>query len=169
MREKLRNTRLVSSIIALAKQCDGDQKALMDLLQCIGDADSHIANRAAWTTSHLFDLSPKMFESKHHALLLSMLSNSVTGGIKRCIMQIWQTADLPDDLVPGIAEHALAYLENPKEDIAVRAFAISTLGNCMKTIPELKEEVLFLLEKEMPTASVAIHVRIKRLMATVNV
>ena len=39
-------------------------------------------------------------------------------------------------------------LLNKKNDVAVRAFALTILEHLISSIPELIEEVLFLIEKE---------------------
>lgn len=53
-------------------------------------------------------------------------------------------------------------LKNPKEEIAVRAFALSILENIIIDLPEIIEEILFIIDKERSYASAAFQVRAKR-------
>lgn len=57
-------------------------------------------------------------------------------------------------------------LLNKKNDVAVRAFALTILEHLISSIPELIEEVLFLIEKEKSFANAAFLVRSNRFEKT---
>lgn len=79
-------------------------------------------------------------------------------------MRIWQLVKIPDDRVCEIVDITLKYLNEASEDIAVKAFSITVLQHCLQHIPELQEEIVFILEKDMPHESPAYVHRAKKLL-----
>ncbi len=159
--EKARNAKDIKEI---AGRCADYPKDFDTLIGCIEDKDHHTASLAAWAMSHAVGIRPSILRMKHHKELVRIANQTSLGGIKRNIVRAWQSVDLPEDVRYDIADIALKFLGTPKEDIAIKAFSITVLQNCLKYIPELREEILFIIEKEMPMASAAFRVRAGKFM-----
>src|SRR5690606_33277873 len=92
-----------------------------------------------------------------------------SGTIIRNVVRTWQFA-IPSDKEVSfqIVEYCLSKLTDIKQEIAIRAFAITVLERHIESIPELKEEVVFILEKELPHATPAFLARARRYLQKVE-
>lgn len=149
--------------MAMAELCAFDPHEFNALVGCISHSDKRTAVNAAWSAGHAVELNPAIVNESHHEVLLAVLKQTVLSPLKRNILRIWQSGiPLPLKLLPEIADQALGFIADPRADIAVRAYAITVLQHCLPEMPGLKQEVLFLLEREMPYAKPAFALRAKR-------
>lgn len=162
MIETLRNTISKSRIYSIAQDVSNDEIAFTKLINLIGNKEYRVSYNASWTASHAVEINPNIISEKHHKALLETIQNISIGGIRRNIIKIWQHIDIPESQVSDIVDLALKCLSDPKEDIAVRAYAITILQNCLRYIPEIKEEVMFILEIQMPHFGPACMARARR-------
>lgn len=162
MLEKLRQRIGIQIVKEIANEACVDECVLDAVCKYTSHSDARVVYNASWIISHAVDIDGSILSYKHHRSLLNALGSTETGGVKRNLIRVWQFIIIPETILPEIADFALKFLADPKEDIAVRAFAITVLENCLKTIPELKDEVLFLLQRELQIAGPAIRVRANR-------
>lgn len=168
IREKVKHARNVRDVKAIAMICEDDEEGFEELIGCMEDKDFRISGTAAWAMSHAVQKKPDLITSAHQAKLIRLARQTTSGALKRNIARAWQWCFLPPDLMFDIAETALGFLNSAEEDVAVKAFSITVLERCLKVIPELKEEVLFILEKEMPHASAAYIHRAGKLIRAIS-
>lgn len=166
LRNRISNLRLVQSVKALAAYCAESDADFNDLFLLSADAGRHTAAYASWTAMHAAELRRNKLNSFQLDILLNALEKTAYSSVRRNLMRILQLVSIPEQEVWRIADIALACFENRKEDIAVRAFAISVLENCLHTAPEMGREVLFVLERELPFAGAAVRVRLLRYLDT---
>jgi hypothetical protein len=158
---KARNVRDIKHIASLCADNPGD---FDNLLKCMEGSDPHLGALAAWAMSHAVSLRPDILKRNHFDRMVGLAGQTTHSALKRNILRAWQMVELPGELQYSIADIALKFLSSSGEDIAVKAFSITVLQNCLKQIPELKEEILFILEREMPHASAAYIVRAGKFM-----
>jgi hypothetical protein len=154
LKKQLENIRTVLDIKRLAMECTGKHE-FASLVTCMTDRDSHVSAMAAWCMSHVVIKHPQILSINHYRTFLDIVSNTQSSSLKRNIMRAWQVVDIPADLRLWVAEIALAFLASPKEDVAIKAFSITVLQQIVRYVPELKEEILFILERDMPHATAA--------------
>jgi hypothetical protein len=73
--------------------------------------------------------------------------------VKRNVMRLLQHIHIPTKLRGKVADICFQFFTDKKEPIAVRVFAMTVLSNLAKELPELKNELIPLIEDEMPYAS----------------
>lgn len=168
MEKRLRRATNVKEVKFLASECSQDAQMFNALIQSLAYPDKKIASTAAWTASHTVEINPSIIKLEHHKFLIDLVKITEIGGIRRNIVRIWQFAKLPKSIIAEIINIALEFFSNHKEDIAVRAFSITILQNSLSHIPELEDELTFLIEKELPIAGPAIASRSKAYLKHVN-
>lgn len=169
MKNLIKKARNVKDIREIASAVADSIENFGLLISCMENNDRHLASMAAWAMSNAAQLNPALLNNtSFHQMLVEIARKTTEGGIKRNIVRAWQFAKLPETMVYDIADIALAFLSSPREDIAVKAFSITVLQNCLKQIPELKEEVVFLVEKEMEYGTAALIVRGRKLLKMVS-
>lgn len=116
------------------------------------DKDPQRSMRGAWLLLHISFEHPKLI-TPHLQQLIDFLyrENNHTGAIRN-IVRIFQEIDLPEIYCGPIFDLCISYIKNSTLPHAVRAFSINTIGNICKKYPELKPEVILILNelKEFP-------------------
>src|SRR5690606_30925323 len=84
--------------------------------------------------------------------LIELLDDiSLNSALKRNILRILQFSEIPEKHRGNLFKRVYEFLENPKEEIAVRAFSMTVLFKICEFYPELKPElettILFILEE----------------------
>ena len=92
-----------------------------------------------------------------------MLSKpGIHDAVKRNITRFLQFITIPKKFQGAVVDICLEYLANPKEAIAVRVFSMTVLTNMATENPELKNEIVPLIEDQLPFASAGFRSRAKR-------
>lgn len=161
---RLKQSRSAVNIKRIASECLDDPSGFETLVALTGGKDQRIAALAAWALSHAVGLDKKVLKLPHHKKLVAIATKTDNNAVKRNIMRAWQWVKLPQEMVPDIVDIAFRFFSNPAEDIAVRVFSMTVLENCLQFIPEMKEEILFIIEKDLPHGTAAFQVRAARFM-----
>ncbi len=156
---ELKGIRSVINIREIAKRASVDAALFNELFQSIKNEDERIAYNASWAAGNLLQKYNNYNLDNYLPILIVTASNTSKGGLKRNIFKIIQHVRIPIDYQYDCADLAMNSLLNPKEDIAVRAFALSILENLIPSIPELIDEVFFIIEKEKLFATPVFVVR----------
>jgi len=125
------------------------------------------AQRAAFTISMIGSSNPQMFEPYIESML-SRLDANVHDAVVRCILQIFQEMEFPEDLEGLIFDKCMNYLISPKYPAAFRVYAMNILVNLCEKYPELKAEVKpvisdVLQTSELPSVTSRAKRELKRL------
>jgi hypothetical protein len=163
LKKRLETVRTVLDIKHMAMECANSEDLVL-LISFMKDRDAHVSAMAAWCMGHVVIKNPDILSGHHQELFLEIASNTQSSSLKRNIMRAWQAAEIPGNIRFQVAELALAFLAAAKEDIAIKAFSITVLQHIVPYIPELKEEILFILERDMPHASAAYINRARQFM-----
>ncbi len=97
-------------------------------------------------------------------LILNLQNPTLHDAIKRNTVRVLQDVEIPEKLHGTMAEIALTYLQNPSEAIAIKVFSMTIVYNLTKKYPELKEELRFILEEQMPFQSAGFRSRAGKIM-----
>ncbi len=148
--------------ITTATQLVLDNHALFDelIVYIVNKNDTNLAAMAAWTMSEVVSCDKSLLEP-HYKVLLEVANNSKHGGIKRNIIRAFQFVEIPDEFIWDVADICLRFLSSKEEPIAVKAYSITVLQYLIIKIPEIKDEVAFELERQMPYSTPAFTVRAK--------
>jgi hypothetical protein len=77
----------------------------------------------------------------------------VHDAVKRNVMRLLQFIEIPKNLHGKTINCCLLFLSNPKEPVAVRVFALTVLSNLAVHHPAIKNEVIPIIESQLPYAS----------------
>ncbi len=130
-----------------------DEKRFKELMDCFfaGTKDYRVPQRAAHVVSLGFDKHPELIRPYLNQLIEHLCNPDLKGSLKRNILRILQFSEIPEKQRGDVYKRTYELLENPKEEIAVRAFAMTVLYNIAEFYPELKPElkstIQFVLEE----------------------
>lgn len=155
---KEHSKRLTETIIAYVNQ---DESRLDELVAMVNGGKPILAQRASWPLSYVAIRNPDWI-GKHLPSLISLLDRTdLHQAVTRNIYRFLQEIDIPEELEGNVAESAIRHIREPGTPVAIKAFAITVLGNLCKKYPELAHEVRLLLEDQRHNESGAIQVRMR--------
>ena len=138
-----------------------------ELMACFFDEDLRLNQRASWPVGMLVDHQPGLIVP----YLKKMLDNLDTphhDAVIRNTFRTMQNMDIPEE-VEGLAfEKAFDFLLDPKNAVAIRVFAMTVCGNIAQKYPELKDELIPVIEEQMPHGSAGFKSRGKRILKELN-
>ena len=139
-----------------------------DLMQLFLNDEYRVVQRSAWMVSECCNQNPSLILPYLKDIISYLSKPNIHDAVKRNILRILQYIDVPDEFLGELTNISFGFLENQNEAIAIRAFSMSVLANCVVKYPELKNELLALIDMEfekdkvMPAfASKAKHIRKK--------
>jgi hypothetical protein len=143
------------------KWVDGDVEKFNSLIQCVLGENKLLAQRAAWPMSYIVEDYPS-FIYPYLNTLLDLVKQPVHDAIKRNTFRFLKEIAIPKKYLSKTIDTCLFVIDNKKEPIAVIAFAFYTLLRIAKSIPEIKNEILFATELYEDHDSPALKHTIKR-------
>lgn len=108
--------------------------------------ESLVSQRAAMVFSAYFDRNPAHFDPFLPVCLDALSEPEHHIAIKRSILRHLKSVSIPEDRSAELIDYCLKVVENPNETVAVKAFSMIILRNFCQLYPELKTEVIPLIE-----------------------
>lgn len=137
----------LSQVKKIVRQIDQYPDLIKDFRPFVFDEDPRKTMRATWILQHISFEYPDLIK-KEIPYLLQFLDqeNNHTGAIRNCI-RIFMTVPIPDQYCAPIFDKCMALATNETMPHAVRVFSIYTMATICKRYPELKSELLMVLDE----------------------
>jgi hypothetical protein len=118
-----------------------------------------ITQRAAWPLSYCVEQHPTLITPHLGNVLNQLMKPDIHVAVKRNTIRLLQYISIPRHLQGKVADICFTYLSDPKEPIAVRVFSMTVLCHLTKENPELKNELIPLIEDQLPYGSAGFRSR----------
>lgn len=143
----------------------GDRQDKFDLLfEVMFTREYRLVQRAAWPVSYIVQKHPELIR-KHFPIVCHALNEKfLPDAVKRNLLRLLQKITIPKRYCGKIADACFKFLTDPKEKAAIKAFAISTVENISGSFPELRQELIIMLENSYDHESPAFRSRAKKIM-----
>jgi hypothetical protein len=118
-----------------------------------------VTQRAAWPMSNCVRTHPELINPHLKKILDYLKKPNIHDAVKRNTVRLLQDIKIPKSLQGKVADVCFGYLRNPKEPIAIRVFSMTVLGNIAKENPALKNEIIPIIEDQLPFGSAGFRSR----------
>lgn len=146
-----------------------DKVRFDDLIRIFFGKDKKLQQRAAWPLSYLAEGNPRLIEPYLKKLVALLEQPGLHAAVARNILRIFQQYDLPENYHGELIDICFRFILKPSTPIAIKAFAISTATNIAKPYPELKRELLIVLnELQEQSLTPGLKVRLKNAYRILN-
>ncbi len=143
----------------------GNDKSRFDILMQIFFTDGNATTqRAAWVMSHCAEKQTHLLEP-YLEKMIRLLPTNQTDAVTRNIVRILQVMDIPNDLLGIAFESCYEFVAKVETPIAIKAFSMTILYNICKKEPDLKNEVIELIEMQMEHGSKGVVGRGKKVLS----
>jgi len=121
----------------------------LDILMDIALNSSHPNSwRAAWMADRIHDQHPDLIKPYIPAMIEKLRTESQTGK-KRHFLKLVSLSTIPDEFDSFLINYCLNAMTSDREPPAVRVHAMQTLFNISEKLPDLKTELIFVIENEI--------------------
>jgi hypothetical protein len=162
LKTRLENEHSKSLTLAIIKYVGDDARRFKILMDLVLGSDTLLSQRASWPLSSIAIDHPELLKPYVSKLIKKLAEPTNHPAVNRSILRICQEVDIPEKYWGTLVDLSFKFILTESEPIATRAFAISVAARICKHYPELKNELLLILNDllEQPHAP-AISVRIK--------
>lgn len=158
LKEQLLSEMSRRNIDLVTKYIEDNPEQLKDIVELVmGHADV-IAFRASWVLE-------KLTERKNVNVnpiipqIVSILNEIPLSGTRRTIAKVLMMVDIEEEEEGYVLEFCMNMLESPKEPVAVKANCMTIVFALIPKYPELKDEVLAVIEDQIPHHSIGFKSR----------
>jgi hypothetical protein len=141
-------------------------KLLIQLMS--GHSDNTIRNRAAWAISYIVEEHPEWIKPYWGIFVKELVNDCTSGPVKRNITRLLQDIDIPKRYQGEIIDRCFELMNNPKEEVAIRAFSMTVIGNLLTSYPELANELRIGIEELLPHASAGLKNRAGKILQRIE-
>ena len=125
----------------IAKRAAGSKKCFRQLLGIILSENKICAGRAAWCFSLAAELNRDWADTMQAELIALLALNGPEDMVLRNVLRTLRGCKILSEHFDAVAFYCFDYLEDERQSIAIRAFALHILGQICKSVPELKPEL----------------------------
>jgi hypothetical protein len=143
----------------VVKYVGNDAERFKELVNVFLAGPYRVTQRAAWPLSYCVDQHPTLIKPHLKTVLNYLSKPDIHDSVKRNTIRLLQGIGIPKSLQGKAANICFEYLSNPKEPIAVRVFSMTVLANIAKENPELKNEIIPIIEDQLPFGSAGFRSR----------
>lgn len=136
-----------------------DPKRFAELVDVFLNGPYRVTQRAAWPLSYCVAEHPNLINPHLKSILVFAQKPGVHDAVRRNTMRLLQFVAIPKTLKGTVADLCFKYLGSPSEPIAVKVFAMTVLTQLAAEYPELKNELIPLIEQQMPYGSAGFRSR----------
>ena len=120
--------------------------------------------RAAWLMDKINDKAPEMIIN-YIPGIIEQLKVEKSDGKKRHLLKLVSLKEIPGEYLGFLTDFCIAIFTSSKEPIAVRVHAMQILGNIALKEPDLKPEIVLIMQHEMENhGSAGIVSRCKKIL-----
>jgi hypothetical protein len=151
----------------IVEYVSGDDERLAELMDIFFNSSWEIVQRAAWAVGKLGEKTDLLIP-----YLKPMINNlkkpKLHDAIKRNTVRTWQFMTIPDDYLGEVAELCFDFLASKDEAIAIKVFSMVVLEGIVMRVPELKTELQFLIEEQLPYGSAGFKNRGQKVLRNIK-
>lgn len=136
---------------------------LKQLMQACFGKDKILVQRASWSASKAYDLKPEWFDT-YLLELITCLDKPIHGSVRRNSLRIMQTMHIAEEYQSQLIDKLFGLISDPKEESAVKAFAMTVACNIVKRHPDLVQELKIIIEDQLPYSTPSFKSRANKII-----
>ncbi|MCX6350290.1 MAG: hypothetical protein NTX03_00325 [Bacteroidetes bacterium] len=162
LRQQLLQEHSLSNTLFITQYIGEDAEKFAELMEIFLGDNYRLTQRAAWVVSHVVEAHPHLLKPYYKKFIQHLNQPNIHDAVKRNTIRVLQFVEVPKTYWGALADICLRFVADKKEPIAVRVFSLTVLANLCIKQPDLKNEILLLIEDLLPYASAGLKNRALR-------
>lgn len=144
------NSRQIANIAAAYVGTDNER--FETLLNLVFNGQIPVSQRASRVVDTCIEWEPQLLTKSIHYRIITYLLTCNDHTIKRSLMRLLCRHSMvdDDDLLGQLVEKSFEWVQSAEEKVAFKVLAMQVLFNISKKIPELKHELILVIEEQLP-------------------
>jgi len=159
--QKIADEHNKQNAVHVAAYIGDDREKFDELMQIFFSDEKDMVKGAAWAMSHCADKYPQLIVP-YIGALIPLLKNDQPVWTRRNVARVLQFVSIPEAHQGNVVNICFNILLNPKDALAVQAFSMTILYNITCEQPELKDELITVIEDMLQHGSAGIKSRGKK-------
>jgi len=148
-----------NNTMRVVRYVSDDPKKFAALMDLFFNGDYRVKQRAGWPVSYCVKDHPELIAPYLNKCVDLLTNKEAHVAVRRNVVRLLQYVEIPRRLKGKVYSHCLDLIDDLKETVAVKAFAITVATKIAKTEPDLIRELQLVIKKHLPHATAAFHKR----------
>lgn len=127
-----------------------------------------LTQRTAWAVSGCVHHHPQLIYPHLRQFIDKLEDQDIHDGVKRNSLKVLEAIDVPLAYYGKLISLCFNFLENKKEPVAVKVFAMSILFKLTRNEADLQRELRVLIEDQLPYASAGFKSRGSKILKAIQ-
>lgn len=132
---------------------NNDPKRFADLVATFLAGPYRVTQRASWPLSYCVERNPGLIKPHLKKIIDFLEKPNEHDAVKRNILRVFQFILIPKSQQGKAVDLCLSFLTDGKQPVAIRVFAMTVLGNIARENADLKNEIVLIIEDQLPYGS----------------
>jgi hypothetical protein len=148
-----------NNTMRVVRYVGSDGKKFAELMEIFFRGEYRMMQRAAWPVSYCVKDHPELIKSYLNKCIDLLSEKQGHVAVRRNVVRLLQYVEIPQRLKGKVYSHCIDLIDDLKEAIAVKAFALTVATKIAKSDPALISELQLVVKKHLPHTTVAFHKR----------
>ncbi|MBX2963021.1 MAG: hypothetical protein KF687_10955 [Cyclobacteriaceae bacterium] len=162
LQQELLRTTSKAQVLRIVQYIGSDPIKFDALVTVFLGGSYRATQRASWILSVCIEHHPELAKPHLKKLVKNLKQPGLHSAVKRNTVRLLQFVNIPASLHGDVATVCFNFLQDNKEPIAVRAFSMTVLANIARSNPDLKRELMLMLEDILPYGSAGMISRARK-------
>lgn len=149
IRDSLLRDNSKENIEAIAAWVGASEERMQQLVDIFLHDEYRVVQIAAHVIGKVGDDHPELILKYVDQLVKRMQDKEVHIAVKRNVVRVLQYIDIPEYLQGEVMNTCFDFLADPNEAVAVRVFSMTVLDNLSKHYPEIRQELVAIIEDQL--------------------
>ena len=141
-----------------------DRKRFASLMDLFFGGEHRIAQRAAWPMSYCAHNHPELITPHLNRLIKNLKKQGLHDAILRNTLRLLQDIQVPKKYHGQLMDACFNFIAAPQTAVAIKAFALTILGNLSKEYPEIRPELKLTIEDRFDHETAAFRSRARKIL-----
>lgn len=164
IREALLDEHSKRQTMAIVNFIGGDPVRFGELMSIFFEGEYRLTQRAAWPISCSIERWPELVYPYLEQLIAQLTRDDVHNAIKRNVVRLLQFVEIPEELLGRVYSTCIDLIDDIREPVAIRAFAITVAEGIARTEPDLRNELRLVVKKHLAYSSAAFRSRARSIL-----
>jgi hypothetical protein len=162
LKQQIHSKKHALSITEFAVLSDENFK---DLIDCFLSKDIRLVQRAAWCVSWAARKKPEIIKSYIGVLVSQLKRTDVHNAVIRNSLRVLEDLIILEEFHGEVMDACFIFIQKRDTPIAIKTFSLTILFNISKIYPDIKNELRFIIEENIPYETAAYKSRGKKILA----
>ncbi len=154
-------------VLRLARHIGNDPDQFKALMDVFFGGSYRLTQRAAAVMNCCAETHPGLIEP-YLGRLVAYCRGPVPDAVKRNAMRLLQFVEVPEALEGELADLCFSLLDNAREAVATKVYAMTVAQHLCRRHPDLRGELVFLIETQWPYQSAAFRSRSRKVLTALG-